>query len=55
MQGSLHPGVLPLLLSELHLGRKSGFLRLAKGDETVDLDLKEGEVLRVCGIRGVSR
>jgi uncharacterized protein DUF4388 len=52
MQGSVRPGVLPELLAALHLGRKSGFLRLAKGDETVDLDLKEGGILRVYGIRG---
>jgi hypothetical protein len=52
MQGPLHPGVLPKLLGELHLGRKSGFLRLSKGDVTVDLDFKEGGILRVCGIRG---
>jgi hypothetical protein len=52
MQGPLHPGVLPKLLGELHLGGKSGFVRLSKGGETVDLDLKDGEILRVCAIRG---
>jgi tetratricopeptide (TPR) repeat protein len=51
-QGSLRPGLLPKLLRELHFGRRSGFLRLVKGDETVDLDFNEGGILRVCGIRG---
>lgn len=43
MQGTLQPGVLPKLLAELYLAGKSGLLHLARGDRSLDVDLRGGQ------------
>lgn len=44
MQGTLQPGVLPKLLGELYVGGKSGLLHVARGDQSVDVDLRDGQI-----------
>jgi tetratricopeptide (TPR) repeat protein len=44
MQGSLSPGVLPGLLRDLYVGRRSGLLHFTRGDERRSVGLRRGHI-----------
>jgi curved DNA-binding protein CbpA len=46
MNGSLSEGVLPGILKELYVGRRTGVLQLARGDERHGLQFRKGVIVR---------
>ncbi len=44
MQGSLSPGVLPGLLRDLYVGRRSGLLHFTRGEEQRSVGLRRGHI-----------
>ena len=45
MKGDLAEGVLPDLLREIYVGRRNGWLRLARGEEQQSLRFRRGHIV----------